>query len=126
LSLTAFFLDTLAAFAHSIWNLLAKRASRNQHFIWFSSIGEAVLLLAPGIWSLADSWSMNGDNMLIRKGLNGAEAGVEPTTCRLDQQNSKPLTVLSSGGFPVCELSSFEQFLARALVSVGLGDKEEA
>ena len=57
MSLTAFFLVTLAAFAHSIWNLLAKGASRNQHFIWFTSISEAVLLLPLGMWSLADSWS---------------------------------------------------------------------
>jgi hypothetical protein len=28
-------------------------------------------------------------------------AGLEPATCRLDQQNSKPLTIFSSSGFPV-------------------------
>jgi drug/metabolite transporter (DMT)-like permease len=53
--LTVCFLVILAAFAHSIWNLLAKRAARNKHFIWFSSVCEAVLLLPVAVWILANS-----------------------------------------------------------------------
>lgn len=56
LPLAAFLLIVLAAFAHSIWNLLAKRASRNTHFIWFSSVSEVILLLPLAIWTPADSW----------------------------------------------------------------------
>jgi drug/metabolite transporter (DMT)-like permease len=54
--LTVLFLILLAAFAHSAWNLLAKRAANNEHFIWFSSICEAVLLLPLALWILANSW----------------------------------------------------------------------
>jgi drug/metabolite transporter (DMT)-like permease len=53
--LTALFLILLASFAHSTWNLLAKRAASNEHFIWFSSVCEAALLLPLAVWSLADS-----------------------------------------------------------------------
>ena len=35
----------IAAFAHSTWNLLAKRASAARHLIWFTSLGEAILVL---------------------------------------------------------------------------------
>jgi uncharacterized membrane protein len=56
LPFTAFLLIVLAAFAHSTWNLLAKRASHNTHFIWFSSVSEGALLLPLAIWTLADSW----------------------------------------------------------------------
>jgi len=56
LPLAAFLLIVLAAFAHSTWNLLAKRASHNTHFIWFSSLSEVILLLPLAIWALADSW----------------------------------------------------------------------
>ena len=52
----AFLLIVLAAFAHSTWNLLAKRASRNRHFIWFSSVGEVVLLVPLAVWAARDSW----------------------------------------------------------------------
>jgi drug/metabolite transporter (DMT)-like permease len=55
LPLAAFLLIVLAAFAHSTWNLLAKRASNNTHFIWFSSLSEVILLLPLAIWTLADS-----------------------------------------------------------------------
>lgn len=58
--LTALALIVLAAVAHSIWNLLAKRAAGNKHFIWFSSVGEAVLFLPLAIWALADSWPRLG------------------------------------------------------------------
>jgi drug/metabolite transporter (DMT)-like permease len=58
--LFALFLILLAAFAHSTWNLLAKRAASNEHFIWFSSVCEAALLLPLAVWILADSWPRIG------------------------------------------------------------------
>ncbi len=58
--LTALVLIVLAAVAHSVWNLLAKRAAKNKHFIWFSSVSEAVLFLPLAIWALADSWPRQG------------------------------------------------------------------
>jgi uncharacterized membrane protein len=60
LPFAAFLLIVLAAFAHSTWNLLAKRAAQNRHFIWFSSVGEVVLLLPLAIWAVRDSWPRLG------------------------------------------------------------------
>ena len=53
--LSALLLVLLAAFTHSIWNLLAKRASSNPHFIWFTSIGETIFLLPLATWA----WSVS-------------------------------------------------------------------
>ena len=58
--LTALGLILIAAFAHATWNLLAKRASKHKHFIWFSSLSEATLFLPLAIWALADSWPRLG------------------------------------------------------------------
>lgn len=55
--LTAFVFIVLASFAHSTWNLLAKRASQYRHLIWFSSVNEAILFLPLAIWMVARSWS---------------------------------------------------------------------
>ncbi len=58
--LSALFLIVFAAVAHAVWNLLAKRAAQNKHFIWFSSVGEAALFLPLAIWALAGSWQRLG------------------------------------------------------------------
>ena len=58
--LTAVVLIVLAAVAHAVWNLLAKRAARNKHFIWFSSLSEAALFLPLAIWAVSDSWPRLG------------------------------------------------------------------
>jgi drug/metabolite transporter (DMT)-like permease len=50
LPLEALLLILVAAFAHSAWNLLAKRASRHRHLIWFSSLSETVLFLPLAVW----------------------------------------------------------------------------
>jgi len=50
----ALVLILIAALAHSTWNLLAKRASAARHLIWFSSLGEALLLLPAALWILRD------------------------------------------------------------------------
>lgn len=50
----ALVLVLIAAFAHSTWNLLAKRAAAAPHLIWFSSVGEAVLFLPAALWILRD------------------------------------------------------------------------
>jgi drug/metabolite transporter (DMT)-like permease len=60
LPLAALGLILVAAVAHSTWNLLAKQASKNKHFIWFSSVSEAVLLLPAAIWAIAESWLQLG------------------------------------------------------------------
>ena len=57
---TAFLLIVLAAFAHSAWNLLAKRAAHSKHLIWFSSVAESLLFLPLAVWVLADSRSTLG------------------------------------------------------------------
>jgi uncharacterized membrane protein len=44
----------IAAFAHSTWNLLAKRASAARHLIWFTSLGEAILVLPAALWVVRD------------------------------------------------------------------------
>ncbi len=58
--LAALALIVFAAVAHSVWNLLAKRAAGHKNFIWFSSVSQAVLLLPLAIWALADSWPRMG------------------------------------------------------------------
>ena len=65
MSLAALVLILLAAFAHSTWNLLAKGAANNEHFIWSSSICEAVLLLPLALWILADSWPKLGSGRFL-------------------------------------------------------------
>ena len=51
----ALVLVVLAAFAHSTWNLLAKRAALNPHFIWFSSLTETVVVFPLALWALMHS-----------------------------------------------------------------------
>jgi uncharacterized membrane protein len=58
--LTAFLLILIAAFAHSTWNLLAKRAAHCKHLIWFSSVGEAVLFFPLAFWILKQPQSRIG------------------------------------------------------------------
>lgn len=50
----ALVLILVAAFAHSTWNLLAKRAASARHLIWFTSLGEAALFLPIALWVLRD------------------------------------------------------------------------
>ena len=52
----AFLLVLLAAFAHSGWNLLAKRAAHVKHLIWFSSVSESLLFAPVAVWALAAAW----------------------------------------------------------------------
>ena len=52
--ISALVLILIAAFAHSTWNLLAKRAAAARHLIWFTSLGEAVLVLPAALWVLRD------------------------------------------------------------------------
>jgi drug/metabolite transporter (DMT)-like permease len=54
--LRALLLILTAAFAHSAWNLLAKRASGHKHLIWFSSVGEVILFLPLAVWFGIESW----------------------------------------------------------------------
>ena len=63
--LNALVLIVFAAVSHSVWNLLAKRAAKNKHFIWFSSVGEAALFLPLAIWALAGSWQRLGAKAAI-------------------------------------------------------------
>jgi uncharacterized membrane protein len=51
----AFLLVSIAAIAHSSWNLLAKRAGKNINLIWFSSLGEVVIFLPLALWALKQS-----------------------------------------------------------------------
>jgi drug/metabolite transporter (DMT)-like permease len=60
LSITAFFLVTLAAVAHATWNFLAKRAAHGKHLIWFSSLTEALLSAPVAVWVLTGAWSNLG------------------------------------------------------------------
>ena len=57
---TAFILVVVAAFAHSTWNLIAKRAAHGKHLILFSSVTEALLFLPVAAWIAADSWHRPG------------------------------------------------------------------
>lgn len=56
----AFLLVVLAAFAHSTWNILIKRAADSKHLLLFSSVTEAVLFLPLGVYGLLESWSVFG------------------------------------------------------------------
>jgi drug/metabolite transporter (DMT)-like permease len=60
LSITAFLLVVVAAFAHATWNFLAKRAAHSKNLIWFSSVTEAVLFAPFAIWVLTSRWSTLG------------------------------------------------------------------
>lgn len=46
----ALLLIIAAAFAHSTWNLLAKRASHHANLIWFASLAESLLFLPAALW----------------------------------------------------------------------------
>lgn len=58
--ITALILVIVAAFTHSSWNLLAKRAAASRHLIWFSCLSGVVLLSAPAIWIIQTSWARLG------------------------------------------------------------------
>jgi len=60
LPLQAFLLVLLAAFAHSTWNLVIKRATGSKHLLLLSSVTEVVLFFPVGIYGLARSWSVIG------------------------------------------------------------------
>jgi drug/metabolite transporter (DMT)-like permease len=60
LPFTAFVFVVVAAFAHSTWNLIAKRAAHSNHLILFSSVTEALLFLPVAVWAAADSWPRLG------------------------------------------------------------------
>jgi len=63
--LTAFLLVLIAAFCHSTWNLLAKRAAHSRHLIWFSSVGNAILFLPLALWIVQQSYSALGPKAAI-------------------------------------------------------------
>lgn len=63
--LTAFLLVIIAAFAHSTWNLLAKKAANCRHLMWFVCLGGTIFLLPGVIWVLRDGWSNVGLKALI-------------------------------------------------------------
>lgn len=56
----AFLLVVLAAFAHSTWNVLVKRAAASKHLLLFSSLTEAALFLPVAIYVLTQSWPILG------------------------------------------------------------------
>jgi drug/metabolite transporter (DMT)-like permease len=56
----AFLFIFVGAFAHSTWNLLAKRAAYCRHLIWFSSVGQSILFLPLAVWILKQSQSRFG------------------------------------------------------------------
>jgi drug/metabolite transporter (DMT)-like permease len=58
--LRAFILVAIAAFAHSTWNLIAKRAAHSKHVIWFSSMAETLLFLPVALWIIRTSYSTLG------------------------------------------------------------------
>jgi uncharacterized membrane protein len=60
LPLKAFLFIFIGAFAHSTWNLLAKRAAHCRHLIWFSSVGETILFLPLAVCILKQSQSRFG------------------------------------------------------------------
>lgn len=70
--LTALFLVIAAAFSHSVWNLLAKRASSHTHFLWFTAIGESVLLLPLVIWAASTEGSPLGWQAAVCLASSGA------------------------------------------------------
>lgn len=63
--ITALVLIIIAAFAHSTWNLLAKRAAEYRHLMWFASIGGSMLLFPAAIWVLSDQWPKLGPKALV-------------------------------------------------------------
>ncbi len=65
MSITALVLIVIAAFAHSTWNLLAKRAADCRHLMWFVCIGASILLLPAAIWVLRDDWPKLGLKALM-------------------------------------------------------------
>jgi len=64
-SITAFVLIIIAAFAHSTWNLLAKRAADCRHLMWFVCVGGTTFLLPATIWVLRDDWSKIGAKAVV-------------------------------------------------------------
>jgi drug/metabolite transporter (DMT)-like permease len=72
LPILAFVLVLIAAFAHSTWNFLAKRAAHAKHLIWMSSALEAALFSPLAAWILAISWphlSLKAGAFLIATGV---------------------------------------------------------
>lgn len=67
----ALVLVLIAAFAHSTWNLLAKRAAAAPHLIWFSSVGEALLFLPAALWILRDPNLRLDGSALTALGMTG-------------------------------------------------------
>ena len=65
MSLTAFLLVLFASFAHSTWNLLAKRAAHCRHLISFSSVRETILFLPLAVWILKQSQSRLGPKAAV-------------------------------------------------------------
>jgi len=63
--ITALVLIIIAAFAHSTWNLLAKRAADCRHLMWFVCIGALVLLFPFAIWVLRDDWPKLGAKAVV-------------------------------------------------------------
>lgn len=63
--ITALVLIIIAAFAHSTWNLLAKRAADCRHLMWFASIGGSTLLFPAAVWVLRDEWPKLGPKAAV-------------------------------------------------------------
>jgi uncharacterized membrane protein len=59
-SLTALGLIIIAAFAHSTWNLLAKRAADCRHLIWFACCADSVIFLPVSLWIVHNDWQKLG------------------------------------------------------------------
>jgi drug/metabolite transporter (DMT)-like permease len=64
-SITALVLIIIAAFAHSTWNLLAKRAAQCRHLMWFACLGGSVLLFPAAVWVLRNDWTKIGPKALV-------------------------------------------------------------
>jgi drug/metabolite transporter (DMT)-like permease len=64
-SITALVLIIIAAFCHSTWNLLAKRAADCRHLMWFVCIGASILLFPFAIWALRDDWPKIGAKAVV-------------------------------------------------------------
>ena len=60
MSLTALALVIIAAFTHSTWNLLAKRAANCRHLIWFACSAGTFILLPATLWVLRGDWPKLG------------------------------------------------------------------
>ncbi|HLH00036.1 MAG TPA: EamA family transporter [Bryobacteraceae bacterium] len=61
----ALLLIIVAAVAHSVWNLLAKRAAKHNNFIWFASALEAALFLPAAAWAIWVSWDRLGSRAAV-------------------------------------------------------------